>query len=72
VAQFERNASTPKTRSFDLVMRALEVARAHGNEGSSLVAKICGPIEDHRCLCGGFMGAHEGEMCSRCGVEISD
>lgn len=29
-----------QARSFDLVMRALEVAQAHGKEGSSFVAKI--------------------------------
>lgn len=29
-----------QARSFDLVMRALEVARVHGKEGSSFVAKI--------------------------------
>jgi 23S rRNA (uridine2552-2'-O)-methyltransferase len=29
-----------QARSFDLVLRALEVAKAHGKEGSSFVAKI--------------------------------
>lgn len=29
-----------QARSFDLVLRALEVARVHGKEGSSFVAKI--------------------------------
>ncbi|HTJ82586.1 MAG TPA: RlmE family RNA methyltransferase [Polyangiaceae bacterium] len=34
------NKDGDRARSFDLVMRALEVARAHGKPGSSFVAKI--------------------------------
>jgi 23S rRNA (uridine2552-2'-O)-methyltransferase len=31
---------TDQARSFELVLRALEIARAHGAPGSSFVAKI--------------------------------
>lgn len=34
------NRDTDQARSFELVLRALEVARAHGKPGSSFVAKI--------------------------------
>ncbi len=34
------NRDADRAKSFDLVMRALEVARAHGKPGSSFVAKI--------------------------------
>lgn len=34
------NRDTDQARSFELVMRALEVAQAHGKPGSSFVAKI--------------------------------
>jgi 23S rRNA (uridine2552-2'-O)-methyltransferase len=34
------NRDADRTHSFELVMRALEVARAHGKPGSSFVAKI--------------------------------
>lgn len=34
------NKDGDRARSFDLVMRALEVARVHGKPGSSFVAKI--------------------------------